>query len=224
MFIRIFSILLIIIVAVCIWQYPIPYIFFVQTISDLGAHYSYTYTPDIQPVQNVPNSISMFLFSSGFIVLTVLLLWMMIIYFRNSSLYSNKLKGILMMIMAIGAIGVTIPWDSTPVWLHHAHTVGALCFAGGFGIYNFVCQRLRYIRKHEIAKTKSWWKKVDNIVDLIIAIAIFVVTVWYLISGILGALDVPRVGWLAIFSTGLAQKILFFVTILAAFLLDLDDF
>ena len=212
------SFLLIIIVGFCIWQYPIPYVFFTQTVSDLGAIFSYTYS-GLNPIQNVPNPISRWIFSVGFVLIAIDVLILVILYFKHKNLYLDSIKAIILIFFGIGALGTAIPWDSS---VRFIHTIGTFLFVVGFALYNFVSQLLRYIRKKAIPP-KKWWNKLDYIIDFIFVVLVFFVLIWYLIAGLLGLLHVDRIGWLSIFATGFIQKILLIVCIIAGFLLDLDD-
>lgn len=69
------------------------------------------------------------------------------------------------------------------------------------------------------SKSHNW----DYYLDLVFVIIVFVLMVWYLISGLLGIIDVEKIGWLSIFSTAISQKSLLSASVIAAFLLDKDD-
>ncbi|WP_457558371.1 hypothetical protein [Candidatus Harpocratesius sp.] len=69
------------------------------------------------------------------------------------------------------------------------------------------------------SKSHNW----DYYLDLVFVIIVFVLMVWYLISGLLGIINVEKIGWLSIFSTAISQKSLLSASVIAAFLLDKDD-
>jgi uncharacterized membrane protein len=148
-------------------------------------------------------------------------------YVTGTSFYVGTTKIIVLVFFMVGAIGTAVPWN-TPNYASILHFIGAAFFVGGFGIYNFICQLLRYIRKHTPKPTK---KKFDFYLDKTFVILVFLVTVWYLVSGLLGLLEqsilfpeFEKVGYVAlIFQTALSQKMVLFISGIAAFLLDPED-
>ena len=222
--IRITLVILVSIVILGIICYPIPYRFFVQTISDLGGYYSYTYSVEIQPIRNDKNTVSMVFFSIGFLIVGVFSLNVSQIYKQHENIEANKLKSILCLVMSMGAFGISVPWDlagETSVW-HWIHSAGTIFFVLGFISYNFLCQRISRKNFQLQSKTKSPLD-LQSFFCKLLSIILIANCLWYFISALIGALNIDRSG-LQFFSTGLAQKFIFFIGILNLFLFRKKNF
>ncbi len=212
--------ILIFTILTCWLFYAEPYRFFQMTISDLGTFFTVT--------EGNPNSVSQWVFTHGFLVIAGLLGVIILLYIKESGYYAKKAKIIILGIFLLGAIGTASPYDSNIRFLgiggeilHVMHYFGAAFFVIGFATYNFISQLLRYIRKKKAGKYPK--KNLDFWVDLLFVYIVFIAVVWYLLSGLLGLLDISKVGFWSIFPTALSQKILLFVSSIAAFLLDEND-
>jgi hypothetical protein len=218
------TILLLLTVVLCIVFYGEPYRFFKNYISDLGN----ISTPEVIGVPgsgNQPNPLSQWIFTGGFTLIAIGTLIMIGIYIGNKGFYMGWLKVLILFMIFFGALGVAIPADTSHDlygsqgvlgWLH---IVGAALFVSGFGLYNFVSQLLRYIRKHA-EKPIDRKRRFDYYFDLSFVVLTFITVAWYLLSGllvtILGVFNVP-------YLTEIAQKALLITASIAAFLMDLDD-
>jgi hypothetical protein len=209
-------ILLILTVVLCILFYPEPYQFFKQTISSLGQIKS--------DPSGLDNSISRWIFTSGFTLIGVGALIMMIFYTHAKVFYGAGLKVFFLFVFFFGAIGTAFPADSPDPTYVIYHLVGAGLFVTGFGFFNFIAQLLRFIRKHVPKPTEGRWK-FDFYLDLTFVILVFICIVWYLLSGLFSAniLNITNNFVLTVFNLFISQKSLLFVGCIAAFLLDLDD-
>ena len=204
--------------------YPVKYTFFKMTISDLGMFYNASFSAK-----------SRWIFTIGFLIIAILILNLNVMYMKGTGFYHKTLKIIILCIFMLGAVGTAAPHNSDDFitgFLGDAltvmHFVGAGFFVGGFGMYNFVCQLLRYVRKKKQGQYPkkegvSWKRKWDFWVDLVFVYLVIIAIVWYLISGVLGIFHVDKTGILIIFQTALSQKMVLFVAGAAAFLLDPDD-
>ena len=93
--------LLIAIVGLCILFYPEPYPFFKQTVSSLGETHSWA--------NNLPNTISQWIFTVGFVLLGIGTLFMMVAYTNVKGFYGAGWKVITLFIFFFGAIGTAFP-------------------------------------------------------------------------------------------------------------------
>jgi len=121
-----------------------------------------------------------------------------------------------------GAVGTAFPADHPDATFRIYHIAGAALFVSGFGLFNFIAQLLRFIRKH-VPKPTEGKRKWDYYLDLVFVILVFIAVLWYLLSGLFGFLGISTSWVLTIFNLFISQKILLFVGCIAAFLLDLDD-
>lgn len=201
---------LLITVGVCIWFYSQIeiYEFFGETISNLGG---------IRTQTGWLNPISQWVFTGGFILLGIGSFVMLIGYFKNLNYYQGGLKASILLIFALGAFGVAVPYDHPT--LSALHLVGTAMFVGGFGVFNFICQLLRFIRKFQPKPQK----KLDYYLDLTFVILVFLALAWYLLSGLFDLIHLDNDLVHLIFHLEISQKILLMISCIAAFLLDLDD-
>jgi len=206
--------ILILTVVLCIAFYPEPYQFFKQTISSLGQVKSWP--------SGLENKISAWIFTIGFGVIAAGALFMMVAYTNVKGFYGAGLKVLMLFIFFFGAVGTAFPADHPDSTYRIYHIIGAALFVTGFGLFNFIAQLLRFIRKH-VPKPTEGKRKFDFYLDLTFVILTFIAVVWYLLSGLFGFLGFTNSLVLTIFNLFISQKILLFVGCIAGFLLDLDD-
>ena len=181
-----------------------PYEFFRETISMLGG---------IQTENGHNNFPSYAIFTVGFLLVSVLSLVTSIMYFANSEDFEYAvLKGILLLVIAIGTFGTAIMHDLMQI----IHGIGAFLFVSGFGITNFVWQLMRYARKREQPPENRKW---DFYLD-----AVFV---WILLASILVYFSFTAIfyflGHLTFTYVATSQKVLLICIVIATFLLDRED-
>jgi hypothetical protein len=202
--------LLLITIGLCILLYPEPYEFFGQTISSLG---------EVTSKSGLSNATSQWIFTTGFALLAIGVLVMLTWYFKFAGLYMSWLKGLILVMFFVGTIGTAFPADHSKYAF--LHIVGCALFVFAFGLYNFVSQLLRFIRKHVPKPKKRIW---DFYLDTTFVILVFLAVVWYLLSGLFIDILGKNASWIrAIFHVPISQKVLLIVCCIAAFLLDLDD-
>ncbi|MBN2154836.1 MAG: DUF998 domain-containing protein [Candidatus Lokiarchaeota archaeon] len=206
--------LLLLTIGLCIAFYPEPYQFFKQTISSLGEITSWP--------SGLPNPISQWIFTIGFSLLGIGTLFMMIGYINVKGFYCPSLKVLFLFVFFFGTVGTAFPSDHPNPTFRMYHFIGAALFVTGFGLFNFIAQLLRFIRKH-VPKPADKKLKIDYYIDLIFVILVFVAIVWYLLSGLFEMLGIITPWVVLIFNLYVSQKILLIVGCIAAFLLDLDD-
>ncbi|NHK30798.1 MAG: hypothetical protein FK730_05565 [Asgard group archaeon] len=187
--------------------YPESYEFVYEFISNFGRFNSYDLSLD--------NTTSMLIMSIGFGLIGFISLAIAVFYFIRPVLQYNILKGLLYVILFLGAVGIAVPADHPR--LNIMHNIGAIMFIFGFGMVNFVSQLLRFIRKHDL---KSEKKSLDFYLDIVIIAIVFSVMIllgiFYLLNqtfGITGPAIVAQL-W---------QKILLIVGFIAIFFLDVGD-
>ena len=206
-------IVLILTIALCIVFYPGEYLFFQQTISSLG--HIFASNEEI-------NTISQWIFTAGFGIIALGTLFMMVAYTNVRGFYAPGWKVFMLFIFFFGAVGTAFPADHPDPTFRIYHVAGAALFVTGFGLFNFIAQLLRFIRKHAKKPTEGK-RKWDFYIDLTFVILVFLGVLWYLLSGLFGFLEL-ELGWFAIiFNLFISQKILLIIGCIAAFLLDLDD-
>ncbi len=181
-----------------------PYNFFQETISMLGG---------IQTEMGHNNFPSFAIFTIGFLMVSVLSFVTSILYLANSEDFEyGILKGILLMIIAIGTFGTAIMHDFMKI----IHGIGAFLFVSGFGVANFVWQLLRYARKREQPPENRKW---DFYLDAVFVwILLASIVVYFVFTGIYYFL-----GYLTFTYVATSQKILLICIIIATFLLDPED-
>ena len=188
------------------WKYPEHYSFFREFISQLGSNLSKS---------GFPNNISSLIMTVGFAFCGLITLIVAIIYFIKRNLRYNYWKGLLNLVLFIGAIGITIPNDHPTLSLFH--DIGSGLFIFGFGLLNFISQLLGFSRKN---RPKPSNKNFDFYLDSIMVVIVFLVLILFLLFYILGkATSNYSLGILAI----AIQKIILIVDFIAIFFLDLDD-
>jgi hypothetical protein len=205
--------ILILTIGLCIGFYPGEYLFFQQTISSLGLIYARN---------GELNEISRWIFTTGFELIAAGALFMMVAYTNVRGFYGAGWKVIALFIFFFGAVGTAFPADHPNATYQAYHLAGAALFVMGFGLFNFISQLLRFIRKHTPIPKKGS-RKWDFYVDMIFVILVFICVLWYVLSGLMiNLLHYPG-PWFGPFNTEVSEKILLFVGCAAAFLLDLDD-
>ncbi len=118
--------------------YPEPYEIFYESISALGGIYSE------HGLMNAKGSLVM---NIGFGITAALGITISIIYFIRTDLDAHILKACLTLIVGLGAIGIALPHDKSGLIFYHF--MGAFTFITAFGVYNFIAQVFRFIRKHK---------------------------------------------------------------------------
>ncbi|TFG21420.1 MAG: hypothetical protein EU530_00260 [Promethearchaeota archaeon] len=206
-------VILVLTICLCILFYPEPYLFFKQTISSLG---------HILSTSGYSNKISQWIFTTGFGIIAVGALFMMVAYTNMRGFYGAGWKVLTLFIFFFGAIGTAFPADHPDATYQTYHIAGAALFVIGFGLFNFVSQLLRFIRKHTPIPKRGVRKR-DFYLDMTFVILVFICVLWYVLSGLLIDLLGFSDPWFGPFNTEVSQKILLFVGCVAAFLLDLDD-
>jgi hypothetical protein len=199
-------IILWVMIGFAIWQYPEEYEFFGETISALGG---------IQSQLDYPNSNAMLIMIIGFIICSFLTLTISIIYFIRSDLDSHIIKACLSLILTIGALGIAIPHDQEGFWILHG--IGAFIFISAFGIFNFIAQVFRFIRRHRpkpIHRTLDWY--LDFIM---VCLVLLVILLYFLIGGLetFAHIQIPEI------PGPLGQKLVLIVGSIATYFLDIDD-
>ncbi len=186
--------------------YPEKYEFFQEAISSLGGLRSNK--------ENLPNFPSYVIFSAGFIIMGILTVSLSLIYLVNLKRFKyGILKGILLLIMGVGAIFTAIPWD-----FNFLHGIGAFMYIAGLAIINFVFQLLRYVKRH-VPKPTDAKRAWDYYWDLSFVILLFAAGAFYFVIQISSMIGYS----LPFISPALAQKIVLFAGCIAIFLLDIDD-
>lgn len=199
-------IILWVMIGFAIWQYPENYEFFGENISNLGG---------IQSQMDFPNPIAMRIMIIGFILCSFLTLIISIIYFSRSDLDSHIIKACLSLVLVIGALGIAIPHDQEEFWILHG--LGAFIFISAFGIFNFIAQVFRFIRKHRpkpIHRTLDWY------LDFSMVCLVLLVILFYFFIGALESfahIQIPEI------PGALGQKLVLIVGSIATYFLDIDD-
>ncbi len=198
------AILLFLIIGFAWGFYNETYEFFKESISMLGG---------FQTEHGNNNFPSYAIFTIGFLLVSVLCLVTGILYVANYMDFDYAtLKGILMLVIAIGTFGTAIMHDLLKI----VHGIGAFLFVTGFGIVNFVWQLLRFARKHaQPPETRKW----DYYLDLVMVIVLFfAILVYFAFTGIYYFL-----GYLSFIYVATSQKLLLITILFAIALLDKDD-
>ncbi|MBN2154835.1 MAG: hypothetical protein JW776_02170 [Candidatus Lokiarchaeota archaeon] len=181
-----------------------PYEFFQETISMLGG---------LHTENGYNNFPSYAIFTFGFLSVSVLALVTGIVYITNYVDFNYAIfKGVLMIFIAVGTFGTAIMYDLFRL----IHGIGAFVFITAFGIFNFVCQVLRFVRKHAEKPTTRKW---DYYVDFIMVIILFItIAAHFMFTGMYEFLDMFSRIYVAS-----SQKVLLIVIIITVFFLDRDD-
>jgi hypothetical protein len=198
------AILIILIIGLAWGFYAEPYEFFNETISMLGG---------FNTEHGINNFPSFMIFSVGFLLISVLCLITGIIYLvHNEDFDYAILKGILMVIIAIGTFGTAIMHDLLKI----VHGIGAFMFVTGFGIINFVWQLMRFARKKALPpETRKW----DYYLDLVMVFILFLsILVYFAFTGVY-----YFVGYITFTYVATSQKVLLIAILIAIVLLDRDD-
>lgn len=184
--------------------YPEKYLFFSEHISNLGGRYSSFGTL---------NATSMAIMMIGFGICGLLCLIVGILYFVNKDLHLRIPKGILSILLAVGAAGIAIPLDHS---LRLLHLAGAGLFIGGFAAFNALLQISSLInkKKDKVADVN----KLDTIWDIILSAIVIII--------LLGYFTIFALDWLAIgppYLGPMFQKAVVFAEILALYFIDNKD-
>jgi len=188
--------------------YPQRYDFFRETTSILGG-----LSPHNNPA--VINFPSVLIFSTGFIILGSFVIFIAVLYFINSKTYRFAIiKGLLLIMVGLGAIGIAIPHDYVP--LEFIHIIGAFMFLSGIAVLNFSLQLLHCISKYS---PQCPDRDLDYYIDYTFVVLLILAAALYFATEILYYFW-PALPWI---TPPLTQKIVLFTAIIAAGLLDLDD-
>ncbi|MCG3227512.1 MAG: hypothetical protein H7645_11390 [Candidatus Heimdallarchaeota archaeon] len=184
--------------------YPEKYQFFYEHISNLGGFNSSL---------GALNSDSMIIMMIGFGLCGLLVLTVGILYFVNRDLHLWLPKGILSVLLAVGAAGIAIPLDHS---LRLLHLAGAGIFIGGFAAFNALLQisSLLKKRKDKVADVN----KLDTIWDITLSAIVIII--------LLGYFTIFALDWLAVGPINLGpmfQKAVVFAEILALYFIDNKD-
>jgi hypothetical protein len=185
--------------------YPEQYQFFGEHISNLGGRYSSL---------GAFNATSMTIMMIGFGICGLFCLIVGILYFVNKDLHLRIPKGILSILLAVGAAGVAIPWDHAT--LRILHLAGAGIFIGGFAAFNALLQVSSLVKKRK-DKTVDI-NKLDTIWDIILSAIVIII--------LLGYFTIFALDWLAvgpIYLGPMFQKAVVFAEILALYFIDNQD-
>ena len=205
----IWSIYIIMVITIIIaWVfYPQFYYFWEQPTSHLGGLRTLN-----SELDNFP---SILIFSTGFVILGIVAIAAGALYFKHVKKFRFAiLKGVLLVIMGIGAIGIAIPHDYTPMIIFHQ--IGAFMFLSSLAALNAVFQVIHCLAKYGYHCED---KKVDYYVDYTFVILLIGAAVTYYATEVIHY--VWPAGWWI--KPPMMQKILLFTAIIAAGLLDLDD-
>ncbi len=188
--------------------YTESYEFFQEAASYLGGIESWN--------EKNPNTMSQRIFTIGFVVIGIYSIFVSLSYFLHSNKFRfGVLKGILLVVIGIGALGIAIPHDfGHPIVILHG--IGAFLFLSGFAILNFTLQILRCVtRYHPVCEDKNF----DYYLDYTFVVILILSAVFYFLIEILNYTGIQILE----ITPPIAQKIVLFATIIAAGLLDLDD-
>jgi len=199
------GVVLVLTIGLAIWQYPEPYEFFGEHVSNLGGIQSETL------LNNYNSSMIMII---GFGFFAAISFAMAIIYFVSKRIKFNITKGVLTLAIAGGAAGVAVPRDHST--LYQWHYVGAALFILGFAAYNFVCQARRYYRKHGFIPEK---KNFNFWIDFIFVWIVLAAFVMYMVVFLL----MHFTSYTNILSGPIAQKIVLIVDLIAVIIFDTND-
>ena len=205
----VWSIYIIMIITIVVsWVfYPQMYYFWEQPTSHLGGLRTLN-----AEMENFPSFV---IFTCGFVIIGIIAIFTGSLYFNNTKQFQFAiLKGVLLVIMGLGAIGIAIPHDYTPLIFYHQ--IGAFMFLSGLAALNAVFQVLHCLSKygfHCEDKNLAYYVDYTFVVVLIIAAVLYYGTEVIFYLG-------PSRWWIR---PPMMQKILLFTAIIAAGLLDLDD-
>ncbi len=205
----VWSIYLIMVITIIVsWVfYPEDYDFWYFSTSTLGGLYT--------PISLLPNFPSYMIFTMGFVLIGAISIFTGILYFKNTKQFRFAIiKGVLLVIMGVGAVGIAIPHDYTPLTIFHQ--IGAFMFLSGLAALNAVFQLLHCFGKYGYHCEE---KKVDYYVDYTFVILLIAAAVGYYATEVIFFLW-PAGWWIR---PPMMQKILLFTAIIAAGMLDLDD-
>ena len=196
-------IMIIVIIAFAWWQYPEPYEFFQEFVSNLGGRIS---------ENGHTNDVSSWIMVVGFSAIALIALVIAILYFIFRNLKYWYVKAPFSLFLTFGALGIAIPKDHPT--LHLVHGIGAFVFILGFAMFNFSAQLLRFRR---------YWPKPDKMPlgfyrDTTMTILVFAAMMIFLLFYLL-----ERVATVPEFLAELGQKIVLIVDCIAVYFLDNED-
>ena len=136
------------------------------------------------------------------------------LYFKHTKKFRFAIiKGVLLVLVGIGAVGIAIPHDYTPLTIFHQ--IGAFTFLSSIAALNFVFQLLRCVSRYGVCVERD----LDYYVDYTFVVLLIIAAVMYYTTEILHYF-LPAFPWI---DPPVMQKVLLFTAIIAAGLLDLDD-
>ena len=154
--------------------YPERYDFFYEETSILGGLYA-NYN---RSLRNFPSTL---IFSLGFALLAAMAIFVAIVYFINSKRFRFAIiKGISLIIVGVGALGITVPYDFVP--FDPIHVTGAFFFLSGLAVMNFVFLLLHFVNRYNPRPAE---KNIDYYVDFSIVVLLIISAVVYFASEIL---------------------------------------
>ncbi|MBN2156156.1 MAG: hypothetical protein JW776_08940 [Candidatus Lokiarchaeota archaeon] len=187
--------------------YPVRYDFFYEATSVLGG----LSTGNAE----LPNFPSCLIFSIGFGILGAMATFIAIAYFRNSKRFRFAIvKGVLLIVVGLGAIGIAVPHDFEPLRIFHI--MGAFMFLSGIAVLNFAFQLLHCI---SLYNPQCPDRDLDYYIDYTFVVLLIITAAVYFTTEILFYFW-PAFPWI---QPPLAQKTVLFTAVIAAGLLDLDD-
>lgn len=181
--------------------YPDPYLFFQYFVSEFGA---------TETLMGSSNTASMYIFGLGIMTCGLIAFIMALEYFiHNQKSFLNILKGLTLLTMAVGAVGIMNPYNL--IQNHVIHPLGAALFVIGLDLYCFFCQFLRFKNRKIVLETGE---PKDVTFDKYFVFVILAGSIVFLVFALLGMQDfLPP-----------TQKIVLILSILGIVMLDLDDF
>ena len=186
------------------WQYPEPYEFFQEFISNLGGRLS---------DEGFNNSISSLIMIIGFTTVSLITLAIAIVYFvKRKDLKYWYVKGPFALLLTIGAAGIAIPKDQPSV--HILHGIGAFLFILGFAMFNFAAQLLRFRKTWPKPKEAPFGFARDATMTILVFVAMILFLLFYLLELVA---NVPE------FLAELGQKIVLIVDLIAVYFIDIED-
>ncbi|MHA1794894.1 MAG: hypothetical protein DRO88_04590 [Promethearchaeia archaeon] len=183
------------------WFYPDQYKFWQYFISEFGAR---------ETLLGHPNTASMYIFGLGIMLCGLITFIMALIYFiRNEKSILHILKGLSLLTISVGTLGIMNPYDL--VQNHFIHPLGATLFVIGLDIYTFFCQFLRF-KNRKITLDTGEPKPITF--DKYFVFLILAVSIAFLVLAILNIKS-----WLPPM-----QKVILILSVFGIAILDLDDF
>jgi len=162
-------ILLMVIVIGLSWIfYAESYEFFGEATSYLGGFQTWH--------EKNPNNLSQRIFTIGFLVIGIYSIFISLSYFLHTKEFRFALlKGILLVVIGFGALGIAIPHDigTSIVYLH---SIGAFMFLSGLAVLNFTLQILRCVTRYNPSCEE---KNFDYYIDYSFVVILILAAIFY---------------------------------------------